>query len=45
LLKRTAQELTLLGEDFPALARNLARIEASMKMLELNITDLIELDR
>lgn len=44
LMKRTAEELKLLGENFPALTRNLVRIEASLKMLEINISDLVELD-
>ena len=45
LMKKTANELKHLGKDFPALTRNLVRIEASLKMLEINISDLIELDR
>ncbi len=45
LMKRTAKELKDLGEDFPALTRNLVRIEASLKMLEINISDLLELER
>ena len=45
LMKDTARELKHLGEDFPALTRNLVRIEASLKMLELNISDLVDLDR
>ncbi len=45
LMKDTARELRHLGEDFPALTRNLVRIEASLKMLELNISDVVELDR
>jgi hypothetical protein len=44
LMRSTAKELKHLGEDFPALTRNLVRIEASLKMLEINITDLVELD-
>ena len=44
LMKDTAKELKHLGEDFPALTRNLVRIEASLKMLEINISDLFELD-
>lgn len=44
LMKHTAEELKLLGENFPALTRNLVRIEASLKMLEINISDLVELD-
>ena len=43
LMKKTAEELNRLGEDFPALARNTVRILASVKMLEINISDLIEL--
>lgn len=35
--------LNALGENFPALARNSARALASLKMLELNISDLYEL--
>ena len=44
LLKKTAQELNRIGKDFPAVARNTARILASVKMLEINISDLVELD-
>ena len=44
LMKDTARELKHLGADFPALARNLVRIEASLKMLEINISDLFELE-
>jgi hypothetical protein len=43
LMKRTAEELTRIGEDFPAIARNTVRILASVKMLEINISDLVEL--
>ena len=43
LLKKTAEELNRIGEDFPAIARNTVRILASVKMLEINISDLIEL--
>ena len=42
-MKRTAQELSRMGEDFPALARNSVRILASVKMLEINVSDLVEL--
>lgn len=44
LLKKTALELNRIGEDFPSLARNSLRILASLKMLEINVSDLIELD-
>jgi hypothetical protein len=44
VMKSTAQELNRLGDNFPALARNSVRILASIKMLEINISDLVELD-
>lgn len=43
LLKQTTQELNRMGGDFPAIARNTVRILASVKMLELNVSDLLEL--
>jgi hypothetical protein len=39
LMKKTAEELKQMGEDFPALYRNVSRVLASIKMLELNISD------
>jgi chaperonin cofactor prefoldin len=44
LMKKAAEELNQIGEDFPALARNAVRILASVKMLEINVSDLVELD-
>ena len=44
LMKKTAEELNRIGSDFPALARNTVRILASVKMLEINVSDLVELD-
>ena len=44
LLKKTTEELNQLSEDFPAIARNTIRILASVKMLEINVSDLVELD-
>jgi hypothetical protein len=43
LLKKTAEDLNRIGEDFPAIARNTVRILASVKMLEINVSDLVEL--
>jgi len=43
LLKKTAEELKLMGENFPAVTRNSVRILASIKMLEINVSDVIEL--
>ena len=41
-MKQRADELKEIGSDFPALDRNLVRIRASLKMLEINISDMIE---
>ena len=38
-----ANELNQLGDDFPSIARNTARILAGVKMLELNISDIVEI--
>jgi hypothetical protein len=38
-MKKTAEELKQMGEDFPALYRNISRVLAGIKMLELNISD------
>ena len=42
-IKSAAEKLGVLGGNFPALERNTARILASLNMLELNISDLIDL--
>ena len=42
LLKQTAKELSQDADEIPALSKNTARILASVKMLELNITDVID---
>jgi hypothetical protein len=44
-VKKTAQELYRFGENFPSIARNTSRILASVKMLELNLSDLVELKK
>ena len=44
VLKKTAEELNQQCQDFPAVARNSVRILASVKMLELNVSDLVEPD-
>lgn len=41
-MKQRADELKEMGSDFPALDRNLVRIQASLKMLEINICDAVE---
>ena len=45
MMKRTAEELAQAGEDFPAIARNIVRISAGIKMLEINISDIVELEK
>ena len=41
---RTAvEELKRLGEDFPSVARNAERILASLTMLEINVSDAMDL--
>ena len=44
VLKTTAEELKRMGDDFPSLARNSVRILASIKMLEINVSDVVGLD-
>lgn len=44
-MKKTAAELkSLAADNFPALARNTVRLLASLKMLELNVSDVFRLD-
>jgi hypothetical protein len=43
ILKKAAEELAQMGDEFPALKRNTARILASIKMLEINVSDIIDL--
>ena len=43
LLKKTAEDLNRIGEDFPALACNTVRILASIRMLEINVSDIVDL--
>jgi len=43
-IKQLLIELETEAEQFPALARNSKRALASIKMLELNISDMIEFD-
>jgi hypothetical protein len=44
LMKKAAEELGRMGKDFPSLARNTVRILASLKMLEINVSDIMELE-
>ena len=42
--RQAVEELKRLGEDFPAVARNAERMLASLKMLEINVSDVIEME-
>lgn len=42
--RRAVEELKRLGEDFPSVARNAERMLASLKMLEIGVCDLMELN-
>jgi len=42
-LKAAAEDLAAAGGDIPAVARNTARILASVRMLEMGISDLFDL--
>jgi len=42
VLKEMAQDINGLSNDFPAVRRNIQRIMASIKMLEINAVDLIQ---
>jgi len=39
----TAEVLKRAGDQFPALEKNISRIMASLKMLEINVSDLVDL--
>ena len=41
-LKKSAQELSAVAGTCPAVIRNTARILASIKMLELNVCDIVD---
>jgi hypothetical protein len=45
MMKKTAEELARAGETFPAIARNIVRISAAIKMLEINVSDIVELEK
>jgi hypothetical protein len=41
-LKKTAGDLRVMGAAIPAVERNALRIQATIKMLELNISDIMD---
>jgi len=40
--RKAVEELKRLGEDFPSVARNAERMLASLKMLAINVCDLMD---
>ena len=42
-IKKIAEDLSQTYSDFPAIKRNTARLLASVKMLEINISDISDL--
>jgi len=42
-LKQAALALSEMGDQFPAVKRNAARILVSVKMLEINVSDVVRL--
>jgi hypothetical protein len=43
-MKNAAEELKSKSERFPALTKNLDRILANIKMLEINVSDIFDLE-
>ena len=44
VIRKAAEELKLLSDNFPAVEKNTDRILASLKMMEINISDVLHLD-
>ncbi|MBT8357185.1 MAG: hypothetical protein HKO79_09630 [Desulfobacterales bacterium] len=44
LLRDTAEELNSLSDSVPTISRNTTRLLATVKMMELNISDCIDFD-
>lgn len=40
-MKEAAEQLNGISDDFPALNRNIKRILVSIKMLEINVSDIL----
>ena len=41
-MKKAALELQTMADQFPAVSRNVSRVLSSIKMLELNISDILD---
>ncbi len=44
-MRKAVENLEPVREQFPAVDKNLSRLSASLKMLELNISDVIDVSR
>jgi hypothetical protein len=44
-MQQTALELKAMGEHLPCLVRNVERILASLKMLEIDFCDVVDLEK
>jgi hypothetical protein len=42
-IKKMAEDLSQMADDFPSLAKSTARILANVKMLELNVSDICQI--
>lgn len=42
-MKKAALELQDMANQFPAVSRNLSRVLSSIKMLEMNVSDILDL--
>jgi hypothetical protein len=43
VIKNAAEELKMLSDNFPAIERNAVRVLASLKMMEINVSDILRL--
>jgi len=44
VIKQAVSDLSIARKQFPAVDRNLVRLSASLKMLELNVSDVIDVN-
>ncbi len=44
VIKKAAEELKMLSDNFPAIERNADRILAALKVMEVNVSDVLDLD-
>lgn len=45
VIKQAVSDLSIARKQFPAVDRNLVRLSASLKMLELNVSDVIDVNQ